>query len=280
MEKGSSAPTTDLREDGNELSDISLRPFEVSDVDDFMVWASDERVTYFCTFHPYTSKEDGIDYIKNTAIPHPWLRAICLNKRPIGSISVTKNSGSDICRGELGYVLAAQYWGKGIATRAVKMAAKTIFSQRPEMERLEALVDLENVGSQRVLEKAGFMREGVLRKYFIRKGSVSLYSIVKIPNFLLMDPLTAPHGNVDKIVRVNDEFRFGTDYNFPCSVKTAYRSKQGNLYTCETLFYCIQNANLKFTDYLQNARALGVPAITFIDRKPPARLPHRQALLH
>ncbi|KAJ9154289.1 hypothetical protein P3X46_027642 [Hevea brasiliensis] len=84
-----------------------------------------------------------------------------------------------------------------------------------------------------------------------------------------MDPLTAPHGDVDKIVRVNDEFRFGTDYNFPCSVKTAYRSKQGNLYTCETLFYCIQNANLKFTDYLQNARALGLPAITFIDRKPP-----------
>ncbi|KAJ9154290.1 hypothetical protein P3X46_027643 [Hevea brasiliensis] len=170
MEKGSSAPTTDLREGGNEFSDISLRPFEVSDVDDFMVWASDERVYHFCTFHPYTSKEDGIDYIKNTAIPHPWLRAICLNNRPIGSISVTKNSGSDICRGELGYVLAAQYWGKGIATRAVKMVAKTIFSQRPEMERLEALVDVENVGSQRVLEKAGFMREGVLRKYFIRKG--------------------------------------------------------------------------------------------------------------
>ncbi|OAY27965.1 uncharacterized N-acetyltransferase p20 [Manihot esculenta] len=170
MERGSSAPITDLHEGGNELPNISLRPLEVSDIDDFMVWASDKRVTRFCRFCPYTSKEDGINYIKNTAVPHPWFRAICLNNRPIGSISVTKNSGIDICRGELGYVLAAQYWGKGIATKAVKMVAKTIFNQWPELERLEALVDVENVGSQRVLEKAGFMREGVLRKYCILKG--------------------------------------------------------------------------------------------------------------
>ncbi|OAY55740.1 uncharacterized N-acetyltransferase p20 [Manihot esculenta] len=171
MEQESFAPAaTDLQEGGDQFSNISFRPLDVSDVDDFMVWASDERVTHFCSFNPYTSKEDGINYIKNTVIPHPWLRAICLNNRPIGAISVTKNSGNDVCRGELGYVLAARYWGKGIATKAVKMVAKTIFSERPELERLEALVDVENVGSQRVLEKAGFTREGVLRKYFIRKG--------------------------------------------------------------------------------------------------------------
>ena len=38
------------------------------------------------------------------------------------------------------------------------------------MERLEALVDLENLGSQRVLEKAGFHKEGVLRKWAFFKG--------------------------------------------------------------------------------------------------------------
>ncbi|MCI72374.1 putative N-acetyltransferase, partial [Trifolium medium] len=37
-------------------------------------------------------------------------------------------------------------------------------------KRLEALVDVENVGSQRVLEKAGFQKEGVLRKYWFMKG--------------------------------------------------------------------------------------------------------------
>ena len=38
------------------------------------------------------------------------------------------------------------------------------------MERLEVIVDAENVGSQRVQDKAGFQSEGVLRKYMILKG--------------------------------------------------------------------------------------------------------------
>lgn len=151
-------------------SDISLRVLDVSDIDDFMVWASDDRVTRFCSFDSYTSKEDGINYIKNTVSHHPWLRAICVNNRPVGAISVTANSGNDKCRGELGYVVAADYWGKGIATKAVKMVANTIFDEWPHLERLEALVAVDNVGSQRVLEKAGFKREGVLRKYLILKG--------------------------------------------------------------------------------------------------------------
>ncbi|EEF45272.1 conserved hypothetical protein [Ricinus communis] len=88
-----------------------------------------------------------------------------------------------------------------------------------------------------------------------------------------MDPLSAlrdftMRNDVDKIVRINDEFRFSNEYTFPCNIKTAYRSKQGNLYTLETLVYYIQNSHLKFTDYLQHARAAGLPAITFIDRKP------------
>ena len=150
---------------------ISLRLLDLSDIDDFMVWASDDKVTRFCSFDSYTSKEDGINYIKNTVSRHPWYRAICVNNRPVGSISVTANSGNDKCRGELGYVLAADYWGKGIATKAVKMVANTIFDEWPHLERLEALSVVDNVGSQRVLEKAGFTREAVLRKYRILKGT-------------------------------------------------------------------------------------------------------------
>ena len=48
--------------------------------------------------------------------------------------------------------------------------ANTIFAEWPHLERLEAIVDVENPGSQRVLEKAGFQREGVLRKYMLLKG--------------------------------------------------------------------------------------------------------------
>ncbi|WRX21702.1 Cell division control protein 73 [Theobroma cacao] len=88
-----------------------------------------------------------------------------------------------------------------------------------------------------------------------------------------MDPLSALRdftirGELDKIVRVNDEFRFGTDYSFPCSGETAYRSKQGNLYTLETLVFYIQNHHLKHTDYMHNSLSLRIPAVTFTDRKP------------
>lgn len=162
MEEESIIPST--------VSDISLRLLDISDVDDFMAWATDSKVARFCKWEPYTSKEEGINFIKDKVAAHPWFRAICIDNKPIGSISVTPNSGSSKCRGELGYALAWSYWGRGIATQAVKMVAKTVFEEWPHLERLEALVDIENVASQRVLEKAGFKKEGVLRKYLIRKG--------------------------------------------------------------------------------------------------------------
>lgn len=88
-----------------------------------------------------------------------------------------------------------------------------------------------------------------------------------------MDPLSAlrdftVRGELDKIVRFGDEFRFGSDYTFPCSVETAYRSKQGNLYTLETLLYYVRNHHVKHTEYLQNARTQRIPTVTLPDRKP------------
>ncbi|XP_031115393.1 uncharacterized protein LOC116019353 [Ipomoea triloba] len=177
----------------SESPEISLRPMELSDLDDFMEWATDERVSRFCTWDTYTCRDQAVDFIKNIAIPHPWLRVICLENRVIGAISVTPMSGNDSCRGELGYVLTHKYWGKGIATRAVKMVASAIFSEWPHMERLEALVDVDNKGSQRVLEKSGFLREGVLRKYHILKGrsrDFVIYSLLSSDSpSLVMEPM-------------------------------------------------------------------------------------------
>lgn len=153
------------------ISELSIRPLDpAADVDDLMVWASDDQVTQFCSWDTYTSRDQAIEYIKKFVITHPYYRVICLKNRAIGAISVSSNTGNDKCRGELGYVLASEYWGRGIATWAVKKVASTVFEERPELERVEALVDVDNEGSQRVLEKAGFKREGVLRKFCILKG--------------------------------------------------------------------------------------------------------------
>lgn len=65
----------------------------------------------------------------------------------------------------------------------VKHVVEAAFKEFPYLERLEARVDVENVASQRVLEKAGFEREGVLRKYLFIKGKsidIVMFSILSV----------------------------------------------------------------------------------------------------
>lgn len=171
----------DHQTETQDFSKISLRPISVSDVDDFMVWGADERVSRFCIWDACTSKEQAEDFINNKAIPHPWFRVICLQGRAIGAISVSPFSGYESCRAELSYALAQEYWGKGIVTRAAEMVASTIFKEWPHLKRLQAVAYVNNTRSHRVLEKAGFWKEGVLRNYGILKGQavdVVLFSII------------------------------------------------------------------------------------------------------
>src|SRR3989338_2682134 len=64
---------------------------------------------------------------------------------------------------ELGYWLAKPYWNQGIMTEAVRKVCDLGFSQF-NLVRITAHVFTFNTGSSRVLEKAGFQLEGVLRK--------------------------------------------------------------------------------------------------------------------
>jgi len=73
--------------------------------------------------------------------------------------------------GELGYFLLPPYWGKGYATEAVKRLVRLAF-KKFGAHRVQATTWVKNSGSARVLEKAGFRREGRLRGYLARKGEV------------------------------------------------------------------------------------------------------------
>lgn len=70
---------------------------------------------------------------------------------------------------EVGYWLYAGARGRGVATRAVGQLARHLFANG--IYRLQAVVRVGNVPSERVLERAGFRREGVLRRY-LRHESV------------------------------------------------------------------------------------------------------------
>jgi RimJ/RimL family protein N-acetyltransferase len=64
--------------------------------------------------------------------------------------------------GEVGYWLRADARGRGLTARAVRLVSRWAFDELG-CERLQLRADADNVGSQRVAEKAGFTREGVLR---------------------------------------------------------------------------------------------------------------------
>ncbi|XP_028770780.1 uncharacterized protein LOC114728104 [Neltuma alba] len=176
-----------------DLTRITLRPFKLSDVDDFMLWAGDDEVTQNTRMSLIRSREEALTFIRDVCIPHPWRRSICIDDRCIGMVSVSPNSGAERCRAELGYALAAPFWGQGIATKAVNMAVSQAFSHFPDLLRLEALVDSHNKASQRVLEKAGFIREALLRNYAIVKGIVR---DVVIHSFLSSNASTPPNPSV------------------------------------------------------------------------------------
>ncbi|KAK1440350.1 hypothetical protein QVD17_06175 [Tagetes erecta] len=148
---------------------VTLRPFRLSDADDLLQFAGDEQVTKFLGWQTLTTQAEALTFIKEVCIPHRWRRSICLNDRSIGFVSVFYDDGH---KADIGYVVAAKYWGQGIATVAVKMAVKQVLIDFPEIVRFEAFTLVENKGSQRVLEKVGFKFEGVLRKYVKIKGSI------------------------------------------------------------------------------------------------------------
>jgi RimJ/RimL family protein N-acetyltransferase len=70
---------------------------------------------------------------------------------------------------EIGYILVPSERGKGYCSEAVKIMVDYLFLSR-ELVRVQAITDVDNFASQRVLEKAGFKKEGILRKSAFIRG--------------------------------------------------------------------------------------------------------------
>jgi [ribosomal protein S5]-alanine N-acetyltransferase len=89
--------------------------------------------------------------------------AIDVDQFAVGAIGV--RLGDDVHRhsAEIGYWLGEEYWNRGIVTEAVIAVTEYAFNTLA-MTRLHAEVFQWNTASMRVLEKAGYLREGVLRK--------------------------------------------------------------------------------------------------------------------
>ena len=72
-------------------------------------------------------------------------------------------------RGEIGYWLAKPFWGRGIMTGVVRRVCRHAFEEFG-LVKVSAHVFTNNPASARVLEKCGFVEEGLLRKHFLKDG--------------------------------------------------------------------------------------------------------------
>ena len=132
---------------------------------------------------PYTEK-DGSEYIaamlsadKNDAFAF----AITVDDRVIGSISVFRQENIHRLTAELGYYISEEYWGNGIVTEAVKQICEYVF-RNSDIIRIYAETFSHNTASCRVLEKAGFQFEGLLRQNAVKNNKVAdvkIYSLLK-----------------------------------------------------------------------------------------------------
>ncbi|KAM0963032.1 hypothetical protein ACFX13_022498 [Malus domestica] len=90
-------------------SRISLRPFKVSNTDDFLKWTSDDKVMRYLRWNTTTSREEALVYIVKAVIPRPWCQSVCLDDHSIGYVSVKPESDDDTCRAHVSYVVSAEY---------------------------------------------------------------------------------------------------------------------------------------------------------------------------
>ena len=133
--------------------------------------------------YPYQPQDakNYIDKILTAGEDSVYAFAVMLSGKVIGSISVTRKDNVHRYTGELGYFIAEKWWGRGIATEAVKKMCEFIFSKTNIM-RIYAEPYATNEASCRVLAKAGFTLEGVLRNNAFKNGKLidtRIYSLVR-----------------------------------------------------------------------------------------------------
>lgn len=107
--------------------------------------------------------------------------AIIYNGNVVGSIGIFRQDNIHFKTAELGYYVGVEHWGKGIMTEAVRLACKRVFDNT-DIVRIYAEPFAENIASCRVLEKNGFVLEGILRKNAFKNGvfrDMKMYSLVK-----------------------------------------------------------------------------------------------------
>ena len=140
-----------------------LRSWTEEDVPALVGACNDAEITRWIPVipSPYT-QDDALAFVRGEVQPDVDHLAIVLEGRVVGAIGIGLNSQQ--YRGHIGYWMARNARGRGICTRALRLLSRWALDELA-LQRLELITDPDNHASQRVAEKVGFRREGILRAH-------------------------------------------------------------------------------------------------------------------
>ncbi|MBS4190810.1 GNAT family N-acetyltransferase [Bacillus sp. FJAT-49705] len=157
-----------------ETEKVILRKLQMSDAPRMFSYFSKDEVTKFYDLDTFTSEIQAADLIERLLNRYH-------ERKQIRWAIVLKETGLFIgtCgfhaieeehwKAEIGYELHPDHWGQGTMTEVIGAVIQYGFNEM-KLNRIEAFYDPQNISSGRVLEKNGFVYEGVLKKRFFEKG--------------------------------------------------------------------------------------------------------------
>jgi [ribosomal protein S5]-alanine N-acetyltransferase len=161
----------------------TLRPWLAADADALAKYANNSNIARNLRDrfpHPYTLR-DAKAFIRSCATVRPHVSfAIVVDGEAAGGIGISPGGDVERFSAEIGYWLGEPFWGRGITVEAVTLMSAYAFGSR-RLLRLFALPFADNLRSTRVLEKAGYTREAILRSSAVKDGAArdqALYALI------------------------------------------------------------------------------------------------------
>ena len=153
---------------------IVLRALRVSDAKRLSELANNEKISRNLRDgfpNPYTVADAENFLAKFTNQDPLTFFGIEYNGEYVGNISLVPCEDIYRMSAEIGYFIGEPYWNKGIVTTAVKLIIDYGFNHLG-IVRIQTSIFEYNTASQRVLEKCGFVKEGVFRKSVFKQGKL------------------------------------------------------------------------------------------------------------
>ena len=149
---------------------LVLRRTREGDADFLFRYTSDIECSKFLTRSPHTHIDQTKHFLdkwcdrpwEEGGDNFSWVVSLPSNDEPIG-ILIANIEGNEA---QVHFGLRKEYWHKGYCSEFLKIGTDWLLSQET-LQRIWTVCDLENIGSLKVLEKSGFMKEGILKEWLV-----------------------------------------------------------------------------------------------------------------